>query len=95
MHVMAGHTAPVTCVIAHADAIVSGAKDATLRVWAPAAAPSDGAAGACAQMAVLRRHAATVTDVRRTGEAIVSASVDGTIVVWVVRWGGGVEVAKF
>jgi WD40 repeat protein len=87
-----GHTDYVMCCVAlpwrsGGDALLSGSRDTTLRVW-EAATPGDDATWACS--AVLRCHDGPVTALLALSAAkrAVSASEDGTLCIWELSGSG-------
>lgn len=67
LHTLYGHTSTVRCMALNGDRVVSGSRDATLRVW-------DLINGECCH--VLVGHVAAVRCVQYSGGTVVSGAYD-------------------
>ncbi|CAK9291622.1 unnamed protein product [Gordionus sp. m RMFG-2023] len=73
IHTLTGHTSTVRCMSLKGDRVVSGSRDATLRLW-------DIRSGVCA--GVMLGHVAAVRCVAFDGRRVVSGAYDYTVKVW-------------
>ena len=77
MHTLYGHTSTVRCMHLHGNKVVSGSRDATLRMW-------DVETGEC--LHVLVGHVAAVRCVQYDGRLVVSGAYDYMVKVGLILW---------